>query len=145
MMDVCAETTRPGAGRGPRAQTMPPTATDQQLAAEIKELRGDFHRFGIEITEKLGEINIKLGEFRGRTETSLAVAKWVAGAAVSIGVLLVGWGVTQAIRTSRIEDSIVQLRDTVQKQDAQVSELIKLQKEMHIEFFNPGQEKPKRQ
>lgn len=106
---------------------MPPTATDQQLAAEIHDLRKDFHDFRVEIAEKLGSINTNLEGFRGRTETSLGVARWIATVLVPIVIGLVGWGFTQAQRATKIEDSVASLGKSVEQQSDQVTKLIELQ------------------
>jgi hypothetical protein len=149
MARVCSETMRPGTRKVLRAQAMPPTAADQQLAAEIKELRGDFHKFGMEVTEKLGKIdtgiaerlgaintslNTSFSEFRGRIENSLAVARWVSGAALTIGLAVIGWGVLQDRRATHLEssvesikESIALLRDHAKQQDERIAKLIELQ------------------
>lgn len=54
---------------------MPPTATDQQLAAEIHDLRTEFHDFRAEVAEKMGAINANLEGLRTRTDAGLATAQ----------------------------------------------------------------------
>ncbi len=105
---------------------MAPTASDKELAGEIHDLRSDFHDFRVEIAEKLGAINANLEGFRGRVETSLGVAKWVAGIAAGIGVALVGWGYTQAQRAAHVEDAVSSLEKFVGKQSEQIARLIEL-------------------
>jgi hypothetical protein len=94
-----------------------PVPTDQ-LADEIHDLRKDFNDFRVDVAERLGAINVDIGGklsminatlegFRGRVETKLAVAQWVATVSVPIIVGLVGWAFVSAQKATRLEDSII--------------------------------------
>lgn len=120
---------------------MPPTATDQQLASEIHDLRKDFHDFRVEIVDKLGAINTNLEGFKGRVETQLAVARWIAGASTPIILGLLAWAFTATQRATHIEDSVAALRDVAKEQDERIARLIDLQQGAKITMPPPGEQK----
>jgi hypothetical protein len=107
-------------------------ATDlSNFRVEIAKELGDFR---VEIAKKLGVINANLEGFKGRTENSLAVARWVVAVSVPVLLGLVVWSYSAYARAGHIEDSVTALKDSVtalkdhaKDQDARIGKLIELQ------------------
>jgi hypothetical protein len=126
-----------------------PVPTDQ-LADEIHDLRRDFNDFRVDVAQRLGAINVDIGGklstinatlegFRGRVETKLAVAQWVATVSVPIIVGLVGWAFVSAQRATRLEDSIVasaQRAEHIEESVIALRDAIKM-REMREKLENP--------
>jgi hypothetical protein len=98
-----------------------------RLAGEIRDLRNESVDFRVDFTRKQGEINAdiieKLGVidrtlegFKGRVETKLNVAQWIAGAGLTIVILVMTWAFADVQRTTRLEESVRELRDTIKGQ-----------------------------
>jgi hypothetical protein len=100
--------------------------SNQRLADAINRLAGDFGNFRVEVAKELGAINTNLETFKGRTETSLSVAKWAVGVSVPALIGLVIWSYSAYARAVRIEDSVLALKDHAKGQDERISKLIEL-------------------
>jgi hypothetical protein len=88
---------------------MAPTATDQQLATEIHELRRDFHEFRVDVAERLGAIQSRLEGFRGRTETGFGVAKWGVGLAAGAILSLIASAMAGTWYAAKLDSRVQQL------------------------------------
>ena len=105
-----------------------------EIAKELGVINADLGNFRVEIAERLGAINANLEGFRGRTENSLAVARWAITVSVPVLLGLVIWSYSAYERAVRIEDSVTALKDSVtalkdhaKDQDARIGKLIELQ------------------
>jgi hypothetical protein len=103
----------------------------------IHELGRKFDQFRVDVTREIGSLrtemsgqfgtlNANLEGFRGRTETSLAVAKWAVRIVVPVVIGLVGWSYFAVDRAARLEASIVELREHSKDVDQRISRLVEL-------------------
>ena len=92
-----------------------PVQTDH-LAEEIRDLRKELSGFRLDLAEKLGAINTNLESFKSQVGTKLSVAEWAVRLASPIIVGLIVWAFADAQRTTRLEESVVVLRDAVKAQ-----------------------------
>ena len=93
-----------------------PVQTDH-LAEEIRDLRKELSGFRLDLAEKLGAINTNLESFKSQVGTKLSVAEWAVRLASPIIVGLIVWAFADAQRTTRLEESVVVLRDAVKARE----------------------------
>jgi hypothetical protein len=100
--------------------------SNHRLADAINRIAGDLGNLRVEIAKDLGAINTNLESFKGRTETSLSVARWVVAVSVPILPGLVIWSYSAYERAIHIEDSVTALKDHAKEQDARIAKLLEL-------------------